>query len=87
LPFDDDSFDAVIAFDLIEHLTQQDGLRLIAEAERVARRTFCSCDSRRSNRRLPRRPVIVFQVRVSYAGVTRARRQLVKIAFYAGAAR
>lgn len=34
----DDSYDAVIAFDLIEHLTKPDGLRLLADAERIARR-------------------------------------------------
>ena len=38
LPFDDRSMDAVIAFDVIEHLPAADGRRLLAEAERVARR-------------------------------------------------
>jgi predicted TPR repeat methyltransferase len=34
----DDTYDAVIAFDLIEHLIKPDGLRLLADAERIARR-------------------------------------------------
>jgi SAM-dependent methyltransferase len=34
----DDTYDAVIAFDLIEHLTKPDGLQLLADAERIARR-------------------------------------------------
>lgn len=36
--FDDDSVDSVFMFDLIEHLTKEDGLDLIKEADRVARK-------------------------------------------------
>jgi SAM-dependent methyltransferase len=36
--FEPRSFDAVVAFDLIEHLTRADGLALLAMMERVARR-------------------------------------------------
>ena len=32
------SFDVVIAFDLIEHLSKEDGYRLVYEMERIARR-------------------------------------------------
>src|SRR4051812_16056971 len=36
--FEPDSFDAVVAFDLLEHLSEEDGRRLIAAMETVARR-------------------------------------------------
>jgi predicted TPR repeat methyltransferase len=36
--FGPDSFDAVVAFDLLEHLSAEDGERLIAAMEQVARR-------------------------------------------------
>jgi len=36
--FAPDSIDAVVAFDLIEHLTEPDGLRLLEQMERIARK-------------------------------------------------
>ena len=36
--FEPDSFDAVVAFDLLEHLSEEDGRRLISAMETVARR-------------------------------------------------
>jgi SAM-dependent methyltransferase len=36
--FADDSFDAVVAFDLLEHLTEEDGVRLLRMMERIAHR-------------------------------------------------
>ena len=36
--FGPDSFDAVVAFDLLEHLSTEDGRRLLDQMERVARR-------------------------------------------------
>lgn len=36
--FGEKSFDCVVGLDLIEHLTKEDGLRLIADMERVARK-------------------------------------------------
>lgn len=36
--FDDDSVDTVFVMDVIEHLTKKDGLKLIKEADRVARK-------------------------------------------------
>jgi hypothetical protein len=36
--FGPDSFDAVVAFDLLEHLTIEDGRRLLGQMEQVARR-------------------------------------------------
>ncbi|MBN1804565.1 MAG: class I SAM-dependent methyltransferase [Sedimentisphaerales bacterium] len=38
LPFDARSFDCVIATDVLEHLSKADGLKMIGEMERVARR-------------------------------------------------
>ena len=40
LPFIDNYFDVVIAFDLVEHLSYGDGWNLIKECERVAKKTF-----------------------------------------------
>ena len=38
LPFKDESFDTVVAVEVIEHLTKSDGHKLLAEMERVSRR-------------------------------------------------
>jgi len=38
LPFKDASFDAVLLLQLIEHFRKEEGLRLIKEAERIARK-------------------------------------------------
>lgn len=40
LPFDDKSFDSAIACEILEHLPQSDGPRLIAELKRVSRLSF-----------------------------------------------
>ena len=37
LPFEPSSFDCVIAVDVLEHLSKDDGMRMLAEMERVAR--------------------------------------------------
>lgn len=38
LPFESDSFDCAVATEVIEHLTKEDGLKMIREMERVARK-------------------------------------------------
>jgi hypothetical protein len=38
LPFEDRSFDAVLCLEVLEHLEKEDGERLLAELERVARK-------------------------------------------------
>jgi SAM-dependent methyltransferase len=38
LPFQEKSFDVVIMLQLIEHLTKENGLKLIADAEKIARK-------------------------------------------------
>lgn len=38
LPFDDLSFDTVLMIEVIEHLSDDNGMRLIAEAKRIARK-------------------------------------------------
>ena len=40
LPFDDNSFDTVIACEVLEHLSEKEGPKLISELERVARLGF-----------------------------------------------
>jgi ubiquinone/menaquinone biosynthesis C-methylase UbiE len=37
LPFRDNSFDCVLAFEVIEHMKKEDGIKLLNEAERVAK--------------------------------------------------
>lgn len=38
MEFKENSFDAVVSFELVEHLTKEEGLRLIANMERWARK-------------------------------------------------
>lgn len=40
LPFPDKSFDSAVACEVLEHLSQADGPRLISELQRVCRRSF-----------------------------------------------
>ena len=40
LPFPDKSFDSAVACEVLEHLSQADGPRLISELKRVCRRSF-----------------------------------------------
>jgi SAM-dependent methyltransferase len=40
LPFPDKSFDSAVACEILEHLNQADGPRLISELKRVCRRSF-----------------------------------------------
>lgn len=40
LPFEDKSFDSAIACEVLEHLSQPDGPKLIAELKRVCRQSF-----------------------------------------------
>jgi len=40
LPFDDKSFDSTIACEVLEHLTQSEGPKLISELKRVSRLSF-----------------------------------------------
>ncbi len=38
LPFKDNSFDTIIAMEIIEHMPEEDGFKLLSELERVARK-------------------------------------------------